>query len=89
MVSRRDGNKKFGIRPNNMALGPKTLYFWSENHFFLRYAHITQFVGVSGFNGRYAGRLGSSLVPLLLTLCSHSRHRLTSGVDLEREKTKH
>ena len=42
---------------------------------------------VSGISGRCAGRLGSSLVPLLLTLWS--RHRLTSGVDLEREKTKH
>ena len=47
MVSRHDGNKKFGIRPNNMALGPKNAVFLAQKSvFFLRYAHITHFFGL-------------------------------------------
>ena len=47
MVSRHDGNKKFGIRPNNMALGPKKhCIFGPKISFFLRYTHITHFFGL-------------------------------------------
>ena len=47
MVSRRDGNKKFGIRTNNMALGPKnTVFLAQKSVFFLRYAHVIHFFGL-------------------------------------------
>ena len=46
MVSRHDGNKKFGTRPNIMTLGPKnTVFLAQKSVFFLRYAHITHFFG--------------------------------------------
>ena len=47
MASRHYGNKKFGIRSNNMALWPKITEFLAQKSvFFLRYYHITQFFGL-------------------------------------------